>query len=149
MKRPSAVTIALLSGVVGFMLAGQPGTLIPGVPRASRMFAAEKGQVDKLPKGMMGFRGMFAGKLVSKDEGKGTFVVKVTRILRTWEQNEAKDSKSAVGKTLKIELDPKSRHFEQFTKALKELQPGDQVQVEAFPNEEGRLIVIEALKKAE
>ncbi len=145
MKRPSAVTIALLSGVVGFMLAGQSGTPVPGV---SRMFAAEKGQVDKLPKGMMGFRGMFAGKLVSKDEGKGTFVVKVTRILRTWEQNKAKDPKSAVGKSLKVELNPKSDRFEQFRAVLKELKVGDQVEVEAFPNEEGRLIVIEAFKKA-
>jgi len=146
MKRLTIVTVAVLSGVVAFDLAGQSGTITAG---ASQTFAAEKEQVDKLPEDMMGFRGMFAGNLVFKDEGKGTFIVKVTKILNIWPQNKAKDPQSAVGKSLKIELNPKARQFEEFQKVFKGLRVGDFVHVEAFPNEQGRLIVIEALKKVE
>ena len=145
MKRLTVVTLAVLSGVVGFELAGQTGTLTAA---ESRTFAAEEKKVDKLPDGMLGFRGMFAGKLVSKDEDKGTFVLRVTKILRTWPQNKAKDPQSAVGKSLKIELNPESRLAEEFKEVLKKLQRGDLVEVEAYPNDEGRLIVIEWLKKA-
>jgi hypothetical protein len=144
MKRLTVVTVAVLSGVVGFDLAGQSGTLTAG---ASRTFAGEEKQVDKLPEAMLGFHGMFAGTLVSKEEDQGTFVLRVTKILHIWKENKAKDAQSAVGKSLKIELDPKSRHFEQFNKVLKTLQAGDMVEVEAFPNEAGRLIVVEALQK--
>lgn len=144
MKRLTVVTVAVLSGVVGFDLAGQSGTLTAG---ASRTFAAEERPVDKLPEAMLGFRGMFAGKLVSKDEREGTFVLHVTEILRVWRENKAQDPRSAVGKSLQIELNPKSRLAEEFKRVFKTLQPGDLIEVEAFPNEAGRLIVVEALKK--
>lgn len=146
MKRLTVITIAALSGAVGFALVGQSGTLAAG---ESRTAAGEARQVDKLPQGMLGFRGMFAGKLVSKDVNRGTFVLSVTKMLRTWKESKAKDPQSAVGKSLNIELDPKSRFAEEFNKVLRALRPGDLVDVEAFSNAEGRLIVMEWFKKAD
>jgi hypothetical protein len=146
MKRLTVVTVAVLSGVVGFDLAEQSGSLTAG---ARRTFAAEEQKVDKLPESMLGFRGMFAGKVVSKDEKEGTFVVSVAKILRVWKENKAKDPQSAVGKSLQIELNPESRLAKEFQSVFKTLRAGDLIEVEAFPNEAGRLIVVEALKKIE
>ncbi len=146
MKKLSCAMIAVLFGMAGSDLVGQPGTLVG----ADTAFVAEKEQVDKLPEGMMGFRGTFSGKVVSKDENKKTFVVKVTEIKRIWKENQAKDPKSAVGKSLRVEVAPKlPHHVERVTKAFGALKPGDHAEIEAFPNDEGRLICFGWLKKVE
>ena len=146
MKRLSCAMIAVFFGIAGSDLAGQPCTLVG----ASAACAAEKEQVDKVPEGMMGFRGTFSGKVVSKDENRKTFVVKVTTIKRVWKDSQAKDPKSAVGKSLRVEVAPKlPHHVERVTKAFNALQPGDQAEMEAYPNDEGRLICFGWLKKVE
>ena len=52
---------------------------------------------------LRGFRGLVVGRLVEKDVEKGTFSVKVDRIVRVWRNNEARNPARAVGTTMQLE----------------------------------------------
>ena len=46
---------------------------------------------------LQGFRGILVGKVVDKDAEKGTVVVQVERVKRTWKNNKARSADSSVG----------------------------------------------------
>ena len=98
-----------------------------------------------IPAGFRGFRGIFSGQLVSKDVEKGTLVVKVEKINRTWKQNKAENPESAFGHSLTVKgISGK------WLDVLLVLEVGDRIEVEAFDNGAGHLdFVKEWLKKAE
>ncbi len=92
-----------------------------------------------------GFRGMFVGELIAKDQEKGTLEVKITRISKLWKQNTAKNASSAVGQTWKI-----NGVSGKWLDALLTLNVGDQVEVEAFHHRGDELdFPGEMLRKAE
>ncbi|WP_395718290.1 M56 family metallopeptidase [Prosthecobacter sp.] len=92
-----------------------------------------------------GFRGMFVGELISKDQEKGTLEVKIARISRVWKQNKAEHPEQAVGQTWKV-----NGVTGKWLDTLLTLKVGDQVEVEAFHHRGEELdFVGEWLKKVE
>ena len=55
------------------------------------------------PADMRGFNGMLAGKLVSKDVEKGTFVINVDAVPRVWRNSKARNPKSIVGRNVEVD----------------------------------------------
>ena len=55
------------------------------------------------PAGLRGFNGMLAGRLVSKDVEKGTFVVSVDAVPRVWRNSRAKNPKSIVRRNVEVD----------------------------------------------
>lgn len=85
------------------------------------------GASAEIPAGLRGFRGIMIGSLVSKDTEAGTLVFKMDRVKQTWKQNKAEQPQQAVGKSLTVKgISGK------FLDTLLLLQPGDQIEVEAF-----------------
>ena len=62
-----------------------------------------KSEAAGIPEGVEGLRGLLVGALVSKDVEKGEFMVKIAQVKRVWRNNKAKNPRSAVGKTVKVE----------------------------------------------
>ena len=58
---------------------------------------------DGFPAEMRGFNGMLAGKLVSKDVEKGTFVINVDAVPRVWRNSKARNPKSIVGRNVEVD----------------------------------------------
>lgn len=56
-----------------------------------------------LPEELRQFNGMLIGQLVERDVERGTFTVKVDYVARVWENSRARNPRSAVGKTLRID----------------------------------------------
>lgn len=71
--------------------AGQAASQAAGQPAAA------------LPEELRQFNGMLIGQLVERDVERGTFTVKVDYVARVWENSRARNPRSAVGKTLRID----------------------------------------------
>jgi hypothetical protein len=126
----TARTLALVAMVVGF---------------AGSVSAVE---VDPLPEGLKGFRGMMIGTITYK--AKDEFVLKVETITKTWKENQAENPKSAVGKRLAMDLREEGRLRETHLRTLAALKVGDRVLVEPFHFEgKNHLTVVEELRKEE
>ena len=99
-----------------------------------------------IPQGMAGFRGMFRGRVVSKDPEKGTVLVKVDEIMKTWPKNQAKNTQEAVGKEL-----PVTGIFGKFLDVLIQVEKGDRIEIEAFHNSGNAVLTFpgEWLKKVD
>lgn len=103
--------------------------------------AASAGGRDSLN----GFRGMFVGELVAKDQEKGTLEVKIARISKLWKGNTATNTQAAIGQTWKI-----NGVTGKWLDTLLTLKVGDQVEVEAFHHRGDELdFVGEWLKKVD
>ncbi|MFN9717339.1 MAG: M56 family metallopeptidase [Planctomycetota bacterium] len=61
------------------------------------------GSVDSIPDELKDFRGMLIGQLLDRDIERGTFTVKVDYVARVWENNKARNPRSAVGHTLRVD----------------------------------------------
>lgn len=97
------------------------------------------------PDGLVGFRGILLGKVVSKDVEKGVLVFEATGVKRLWKQNTAKRPESAKGRTLTV-----NGIAGKWLDVLLTLEKGDAIEVEAFHNRGESLdFVQEWLKKAE
>ncbi len=83
---------------------------------------AVKAKKLPLPDAAAGFSGMIQGKVAQKFDGG--FVLKVTKVVKEWEHNKAKDSKSLVGKTVMIKAGGREGNLARFVKMLK---PGEEV----------------------
>ena len=57
---------------------------------------------DALPKGINKFNGMLVGRLAAKDIERGTFVLQVDAVSRVWQNSNAQDPQSIVGKTVEV-----------------------------------------------
>jgi len=128
-------------------------------PREGEGDRKREGQGDRpreraagLPSGVEGFKGILEGSVVRK--GERGFVLKVTRINKTWPQNRARNPRAAVGKEVEIIIQADravSERWIQLTrehfKVLGALKAGDRVAVEAFHFGGGNLTVVEGLKK--
>ena len=89
-----------------------------------------------------GFRGLVVGRLVEKDVEKGTFRATVDRIARVFNNNQAKNPKTFVGKTIDVEgVQGK------FLDRLLLLKKGETVQFGAFDTGGTRLRVDELFRK--
>lgn len=105
----------------------------------------EKKAASAIPAGFRGFRGIFSGKLVSKDVEKGTLVVKLEEVKRTWRQNKAESPESAKGHAFTVK-----GVSGKWLDVLLVLDVGDRIEIEAFENGAAHLdFVGEWLKKAE
>lgn len=92
-----------------------------------------------------GFKGMFIGELMAKDQEKGTLSVKIEEVTKVWEQNQAPNAKAAAGQTWKI-----NNVAGKWLDTLLVLKVGDRVEVEAFHRRGDELdFVGEWLKKLE
>lgn len=106
---------------------------------------AEAGAATGARDALNGFRGMFVGELISKDQEKGTLQVKIARISKLWKKNTAQHTDQAVGQTWKI-----NGVTGKWLDTLLTLKVGDQVEVEAFHHRGDELdFVGEWLKKVE
>jgi len=100
-----------------------------------------------LPDGMVGFRGMLAGRVLRKlDRG---FVLKVEKVAKVWEHNRADRPEAAVGKELIITIRADEELGGRFLRTLRALEIGERVLVEAFHFEGNRLTVVEQLQRAD
>lgn len=100
-----------------------------------------------LPDGMIGFRGVLIGRIVRKlDRG---FVLKVEKIANVWEHNRADNPEAAVGKELIITIRADEELGGRFLRALRALETGERVLVEAFHFEGNRLTVVEQLQRSD
>lgn len=55
-----------------------------------------------LPESYRGFRGRVAAEILKKDPETFELIIRVDSVLKTWEENGAKDSKSIEGRTLML-----------------------------------------------
>jgi len=112
-----------------------------------------EGEVDGgLPQGIRGFQGILEGTIVRK--GERGFVLKVTKIGKTWAKNKASNPRQAIGKKIEILIQIERGESDRWRKLAREhlqvlgmLKPGDRVSVEAFHFGGGHLTVVEGLKK--
>ena len=65
------------------------------------------------------------------------------------DNNKAPEPAAAVGKTLSITISPKLRLSDRHMRALGQLKPGSRVVVEVQQTNDGRLTVMELLRKAD
>lgn len=73
-------------------------------PAAGQAAGQPAGQpAAALPEELRQFNGMLIGQLVERDVERGTFTVKVDYVARVWENSRARNPRSAVGKTLRID----------------------------------------------
>ncbi|MEX1097211.1 MAG: M56 family metallopeptidase [Planctomycetales bacterium] len=97
------------------------------------------------PAELRGFRGVLAGRLISKDDEKGTFVVRVEDVRQLYDRNEARRSETAVGRTLSFAL--REPRPERMQANLKSLKVGDLMETGAFHLGGDRLTAVEVLRK--
>lgn len=64
--------------------------------------AVLKSTADELPAGIRKFNGMLVGRVAAKDPEQGTFIVLVDAVPRVWENSQAEDPRSVVGKTVRV-----------------------------------------------
>jgi hypothetical protein len=118
-----------------------------------RRAAGEKTTGDEpegsIPEGLRGFRGILFGRIVEKNDDQGTFVLRVQRIGRIWEQNRAEDAEAAIGRSLRVELHRESRLQAHHRETLHDLTTGDLVEVEVFHLKDSVLSVMELLRKVD
>ncbi|MEX0715383.1 MAG: M56 family metallopeptidase [Planctomycetaceae bacterium] len=97
---------------------------------------------------LQGFRGILQGRLVSKDDERETFTVRVEDVRRVFDRSEARRPESAVGKSLSFAL-RESPVREQMREALRSLNVGDAVEVGVFATGREVMFVGELLRKVE
>ncbi|MCC9608601.1 M56 family metallopeptidase [Blastopirellula sp. JC732] len=105
----------------------------------------EPGDYPELPEAFRGFKGLLKGKVVKKDDKMLDLKIEVTGVVRTFEQNRAKNAESIVGKTVVLS------GFWQRKEAFYDLKEGDVIQ---FGAEHpvmltDNLTVIEGVKKVD
>ncbi len=117
-----------------------------GVSTATHV-ALAGGPKPKLPDGMKGFCGVLQGKVLGRS--KYGFVLKVQKVVRVWEDNEARSPRSAVGKKLLInaqwEKGPggKWRPVAAHMKFIRSLKTGGLIKIEVINDEGERLHILE------
>lgn len=80
------------------------------------------GDYPELPEAFRGFKGLLKGKVVKKDDHLLDLTIEVTDVVRTFEQNRARDAESIVGKQVMLS------GFWQRKEAFYNLKEGDEVQ---------------------
>ncbi len=115
------------------------------VQETAEKIAQQNSPSKSIPKGMVGFRGILQGTLISKDVEQGTLVVQAERVTRTWKANRASDVKSCTGHSFLVQgISGK------WIDVLITLKVGESIEVEAFHNGPDHLdFVSEWLKKVE
>jgi hypothetical protein len=78
---------------------------------------AVKAKKLPLPDAAAGFAGMIQGKVAQKFDGG--LVLKVTNVVKEWEHNKSKDSKSLVGKAVLVKAGGREGNVARFMKMLK------------------------------
>jgi hypothetical protein len=111
--------------------------------------ATSDGAEGSIPQGLRGFRGILLGRIMEKNDDHGTFVLRVQRVGRVWEQNRAENAEAAIGRSLRVELHRESRLLGDHRETLQELKSGDLVEVEVFHLKDGVLSVMELLRKGD
>lgn len=97
MKKQLA-TLAILAGIAMPATADEPQE-----KAAKSVQTAElKTTPDPLPKGVDKFNGMLVGRLAAKDVERGTFVMQVDAVSRVWQNSNAQDPQSVVGKSVQV-----------------------------------------------
>ena len=117
--------------------------------RGSDERAGSEAPQGRIPEGLRGFKGVLFGKIAEKNDDQGTFVLRVQRVGRVWEQNRAENAEAAVGTSLPVELHRESRLLGQHRETLQELKNEDVVEVEVFHLKDGVLSVMELLRKVD
>ena len=98
MKKQLA-TLAILTGLAAPVAADEPQEKSPATTAQTVQL---KTTADTLPEGVARFNGMLVGRLASKDIERGTFLVKVDAVSRVWENSQAENPQSLVGKTVEV-----------------------------------------------
>lgn len=135
--RSQLSTLAVLIGLSTTLVADD----LRNPPPAPQL-AELKSAPDELPPGIRRFNGMLVGRLVSKDVEKGSFIVVVDAIPRVWENSQAENPKSIVGKTVEIE-----RVFGKFLDVLVTTREGETIEFECKHDGEALLFPGELLRK--
>lgn len=100
-----------------------------------------------VPAALRGFRGMLQGTIVKK--GEREFVLKLERVLRVWEGNDADHPGAAVGGQVVLEITDRSRMAGQHIEILRGLRAGDRVTADVAHFGGNSLIVLEDLRKVD
>ena len=135
------IVVAAVCMCLGHAAAWGKGEETPPPP------AETKPAVAKVPKGLAGFRGVLQGALASK--GEKDLVLKVEKVLDVSKESKADNPNAAVGKELKIRIRAQNKNAEKLLEALKELKPGDRLDVEVAHAGKDGLVVAGKLAKAE
>jgi hypothetical protein len=96
-----------------------------------------------LPEDFRGFRGQVAAEILSKDPETFELILRVDRVLQTWNENSAKNAESIQGKSLML------AGFWNRRDAYHDLKVGDHIEVgmQHVANRSDHLMVIEGIKK--
>ncbi|WDI41640.1 M56 family metallopeptidase [Bremerella sp. P1] len=94
------------------------------------------------PGDQRGFRGLLVGRLTAKDSERGTFSIVVDAVPRVWRNNQARNPKALIGKT----VDAGGVHSNMLD-ALVVARIGDTIEFGALDNGEGEIRVGEVLRK--
>ena len=101
--------------------------------------------LTKAPPELYGLSGRVIGHLVSKDVEQGELTLKIVEVDKVWRNNKARNPKSAVGRTLKIE-----GVFGKFLDTLLTLKENDGVRIEVkHVHGDGLTFLGEGLEKVE
>jgi hypothetical protein len=99
---------------------------------------AVKAKKLPLPDAAAGFAGMIRGKVAQKFDGG--VVLKVTKVVKEWEHNKAKDSQSLVGKAVLIKAGGREGNVARFVKMLK---VGEEVTIDVAHKGGEALVLLE------
>jgi len=105
-----------------------------------------------LPANIKGFQGVLEGVIVRKSE-RG-FVLKVTKVVKTWPQNRAPNARTVAGREVQVLIAADRAVSERWMALTKEhfkvlgtVKAGDRAVVEAFHFGGGHLTVVEQFRK--
>ncbi|MGB0597317.1 MAG: hypothetical protein ACPGLY_11565 [Rubripirellula sp.] len=70
------------------------------VRKPSPIEKEKPGRGVEMSSGVKGFRGMLVGRLVKKDNERGTFTITVDAVTRVWKNNQSRDPKSLIGQNV-------------------------------------------------
>jgi hypothetical protein len=94
-----------------------------------------------LPDAATGFAGMIQGRVVQMLDGR--FILQPTKVVKEWEHNKAKDSKSLVGTTVMIMAGKGEGNVARFVNILK---AGEVVSLDVADKGDGALTILELTK---
>jgi len=124
------------------------GKVLDALRESERASKLDRRPLPRLPDSLAGFQGILGGEIVRKFDDWG-FVLKLEKVDRVWEGNEAENPRAAIGKTMVVMIQLNQESAERFKRTLRSLEIGQKVLVEAFHFNGEHLTVVEQLRAVE
>ena len=146
LRKHLVVGVVVLSGIVAFQFGESTGLLGAGMSQAFGAEEGEKPSEPPVPEGLRGFRGIIRGPVLNNTEG--SLILRIDRIQKVWQGSKAKDPgalKTAIGKLVRLGM--RAKAHARVREAFAAIKMGDHIEAGVMHTEDGRLTIVELLRK--